>query len=62
MERPTLIERAYELADQGECEGLKGIITRLQAEGYANVETDLNGWGIPERLQAIATQARARRT
>lgn len=62
MDRPTLIERAYELAGSGECEALHDIVERLQAEGYANVEADLEGWGIPERLQAIAAAAHARRT
>jgi hypothetical protein len=62
MERPTLVERAYELAGSGEFEGLPDIVARLQAEGYVNVEAELDGWGIPERLQAIADQARAPRT
>lgn len=41
--RPTTLERAYQLAEGGECQTVSEIKLRLQAEGFANIQDQLFG-------------------
>ncbi len=47
MERPTVVERAYELAGSGDFGRLEDIFDRLRKEGYTDLEGQLSGWGYP---------------
>ncbi len=41
--RPTVIERAYELADSGTCRSVSEIVKKLDAEGYPGASGQLYG-------------------
>lgn len=43
--RPTLIERAYQLAESGTCASLKEVEQQLASEGFATlaIQTQLHG-------------------
>src|SRR5665213_3438525 len=42
-DRPTTIERAYQLAKSGECGGIADIKDRLRAEGYIDAPVQIYG-------------------
>jgi len=48
---PTTVERAYQLADSGECAGLGDVRSRLQAEGFSNIAGHLHGSTIAKALR-----------
>lgn len=41
--RPTLIERAYELAASGDCRTVADIKQQLQEEGFTGLQSSLYG-------------------
>ncbi len=49
--RPTLIERAYQLARSGECATLQNIKRRLKAEGFVSIEAQLFGPRLQDELR-----------
>ncbi len=53
--RPTLIERAFELAKSGECENLSVLRKQLHAEGYA--EYLLVGPSLSRQLRDLCATA-----
>ena len=53
--RPTTAERAFQLAESGECETIAQIAVRMQAEGYEHVHGHLSGTSMTGPLRrAIA--------
>lgn len=44
--RPTLLERAYQLAESGKCSTLKEIKAALHAEGFTAMQVNTNIQGL----------------
>lgn len=59
--RLTTIERAYQLAESGECANVGEIKRRLNAEGYSDVQGQLYGSTITTALRKRCDDARAAR-
>ena len=57
-DRPTTLERAYELASSGECRGLGEIRERLKREGYRDVQGQLYGPTLAKALNRLCAEAR----
>ena len=58
--RPTTLERAYQLAKSGEFVGISDLTTRLVAEGYANASEQLYGRTLLADLRRLCIAARAK--
>ena len=58
MIKPSLIERAYELARSGECARLTDVKKRLLREGYENVRAHLDGKRLKAELVGLCAQVR----
>ncbi len=56
----TTLERAYDLANSGECAGVAEIKARLKAEGYTDTNGQLYGASIGKDLRRLCGAARAR--
>ena len=59
--RLTTIERAYQLAESGECANVGDIKRRLSAEGYSDVQGQLYGSTITSALRKLCDKARTER-
>ena len=57
--RRTTVERAYELANSGECTGVGDIKDRLRTEGFSDVPGQLYGPTITSALRRLCETARA---
>lgn len=57
-DRPTLIERAFALAESGEVENLQAIRNRLKGEGYAMDTGQLAGASIRTQLTRLIGSSR----
>jgi hypothetical protein len=53
-QRPTVVERAFELARSGQLKSFSAIRRHLSDEGYLNVRSHFDGRFIKEQLLAIA--------
>lgn len=60
MSRPTLIERAYEMARSGDHISTPSIQKALSRERYANAEDHLSGRAIRLELNALCREAQGR--
>ncbi len=58
--RPTTLERAYQLADSGECRTVTEVKKRLQAEGYDRIADQLYGRVVTNALRDRCAAALAR--
>lgn len=58
--RPTTLERAYQLADSGECRTVTDVKKRLQAEGYDRIADQLYGRVVTNALRDRCVAAMAR--
>jgi hypothetical protein len=58
--RPTTLERAFELARSGEYRTVTQIRERLSAEGRMDVQGQLYGVTIRNKLRAVMTEAGGR--
>lgn len=56
--RLTTVERAYQLAESGECANVSDIKRRLSAEGYSDVQGQLYGATITSALRKLCDKAR----
>jgi hypothetical protein len=56
-DRPSTIERAYQLARTGQYKGVKEIRARLKAEGYMDYVGQLEGPTLQKALRKLAEQA-----
>lgn len=57
--RLTTVERAYQLAESGECANVGDIKRRLSSEGYSDVQGQLYGATITSALRKLCDKARA---
>ena len=57
--RPTAIERAYQLAKNGEHTGVATIKLELKREGFADVDAQLYGPTMRMELRKLCERARA---
>ena len=53
MSEKNLIERAFELASEGNCRSVDDIRRKLTAERFGNVEAHLGGTTIRKQLKAL---------
>jgi hypothetical protein len=60
MNRPGLIERAYELAKSGEYPTVTAIKNQIRAEGYPGVDGHLHGASIHSALRNLCLASRAK--
>ncbi|MET1110540.1 MAG: hypothetical protein ABWX67_03335 [Allosphingosinicella sp.] len=59
-ERPTTVERAFELARSGQCDNLPAIVAALKGERHESVDAHLAGPSIRKDLRRIwEAQSRA---
>jgi hypothetical protein len=58
--RPTVLERAFELARTGSCRGISEIKTRLIREGYEDAAMQLYGPSLRKQLTALCVEARSK--
>jgi len=56
-DKPTTLERAFELARSGECSGVAQIRIRLRAEGYRDGQAHTSGMSIRKQLDKICVEA-----
>jgi hypothetical protein len=54
-----IIERAFQLAESGECDSFTHIKSRLKSDGYTSIEAGLTGSSLRRQLSAICTAKRA---
>jgi hypothetical protein len=57
MVRPPTVERAYQLAESGDCADIDEIKTRLQAEGYVSVWQHLSAPSLSRALRRLCAAA-----
>jgi hypothetical protein len=57
MSEKNIIERAFELARQGDCASLLEIRQTLARERYTSVDAHMAGLGIRSQLKALIRQA-----
>ena len=58
MNRPSTVERAYQLASSGECAGVSDVKLRLKNEGFPDVAGQLYGPTMAAALRRLCSQAR----
>ena len=51
--RPTIIERAFELAGSGKVESLATLRRQLTKEGFASVSAHIQGAALTKQLNAM---------
>ena len=56
-DRPTTLERAYELARSGQCASTSEVRSRLYAENFADVRAHLHGAMILADLRRLCLAA-----
>ncbi|WP_339913220.1 hypothetical protein [uncultured Brevundimonas sp.] len=54
--RPTTIERAYQLAEGGDCRTVGDIKQKLQSEGHERVQENLYGSSLTGALRKLCQQ------
>ena len=59
LDRPTYVERAFALAENGSCETLNAIRKQLKAEGYSEAG-QLSGQSIRYQLMRIIAARKAK--
>jgi hypothetical protein len=52
-ERPTTVERAFELARSGQCDNLPAIVAALKGERHESVDAHLAGPSIRKDLRRV---------
>lgn len=58
-DRPTCMERAFALAEEGKCENLNAIRKQLKSEGYAE-NGQLSGGSVRNQLMRIMAAHKAK--
>jgi hypothetical protein len=59
-DRPTVIERAYQLARSGQCGGIGDVRSRLMSEGYLDTLPQLAGAGLKRELSRLCREAQGK--
>ena len=60
-DRPTTLERAYQLARTGDYTGASEIKAKLKSEGYGDAAAQLYGQTITNDLRRLSNEAKAAR-
>ena len=55
--RVPTVERAYQLAKSGECNGIGQIRERLRAEGYGRADSQISGQTFRSQLKKLCDAA-----
>jgi hypothetical protein len=55
--KPTLIERAFELAGAGTCTKVSQIVDTLVREGYRDAKLQLEGRSIRQQLRGLISRS-----
>ncbi|MBP7705184.1 MAG: hypothetical protein KA105_07860 [Caulobacter sp.] len=55
--KPTLVERAYQLAHTGMLPTIGAIKRKLQSEGYGEIDAHLDGPQVRAALRALIAEA-----
>lgn len=53
MERVGIVERAFELAREGNCHSLEDVRRKLSAEQYVNIDSYLSGPTLRKQLKDL---------
>lgn len=59
-DRPTFIERAFELAQTGQCASMKSVHQQMKAEGYSNAG-QLSGGSLRKQLLKLIAASKVAR-
>ncbi|HVP83161.1 MAG TPA: hypothetical protein VMS78_00435 [Rhizomicrobium sp.] len=59
-DRPTTLERAFQLANSGECANVDQIRLRLKREGYSDGQAHTKGPSIRNQLSKLCQAAAAK--
>lgn len=59
QDKPTLVERAYQLAETGDLPTIGAIKRKLQSEGYAEIDAHLDGPQMRAALRTLIASAKA---
>ncbi len=59
-DRPTTLERAFQLANSGECANVDQIRMRLKSEGYSDGQAHTKGPSIRSQLTKLCQAATAK--
>ena len=57
MDRPTIIERAFQLARSGDCPDMLQLEATLKREGYSSVHEHLSGGSLRRQLKPLFAEA-----
>jgi len=57
IDRPTTLERAFQLANSGECVNVEQIRLRLKREGYSDAQAHTKGPSIRNQLTKLCQAA-----
>jgi len=57
MHERSVLERAFEIARSGTCQGLSALRRQLRAEGYDHIESHLSGLGLRRQLTDLIEAA-----
>ncbi len=57
-DRPTTLERAYQIARSGECSNLEDLVRQLKSERFDAVDAHTSGPSVRRDLRQICQQAR----
>ena len=60
MDRPSLLERAFALAESGDCHGVDDIRRRLKQEQFSGIDEHLSGSSLRRQLAELCANARRR--
>ncbi len=55
--RPTVIERAFELARSGTYPNVSQVMQRLKGEGFDSVDSQISGASIRKQLRELCVHA-----
>ena len=58
QDRPSVVERAFQIAKSGKIENVSALQAQLAAEGYANSIQALAGRALSNQLMRMITEAR----
>jgi hypothetical protein len=58
MDRPTIIERAFELAQSGTCQSLDELRSQLKRERYESVDSHMAGPTLGRQLRKLFQERR----
>ena len=57
-DRPSIIERAFQVAKSGKVSNIKQLRQQLAAEGYPNAANALTGRSLQQQLSRMITEAK----